>query len=347
MAVRRDRFAAAIEQRDVQPGASLLLLDTVSAFALAAFALGVVRQVVFVAWFVVLGGVEGVVAVLVGLLYLLHLRYLVGARALGPARARLQAGQYGAVLVGWIAAGLVIVLAGSAAVLAGSAAVLAGSSCWPEALPCWPWTRPAACSARSSSSSSSPCAPCVPLAVRRTGLARSKPMTLRRAAAGLALFGRCPFHRALVVLFTVPAAALAGTATLTGPFLLRTVHLPVGVYGLAFVLSGVVGLAGSALAARLLAPGREPRPLTLACLAVGLPAFLLLPFAGGPLPVAVALAVLGTGLPVFFGVIADVALGSVLVTDIPPGRHGPGHGRTPGDRLDHHPVRRPRWRRSR
>lgn len=285
-------LAGALADRVARPRRAMLLLDLLSAAAVGAVALGLRQGVASIGWLIGLGLVQGFLGVLLASLYFVHLRQLVGAQAIGQARARLQAGQFGAALAGRILAGPVIALFGSSAALATD-----GASYLLSAL--------ALASMRSPDRTA---------ALPRAAAPRQG---VRGAAAGLRFFAAHPFHRALLLFMVAPAAALAGAATLTGPFLLRTVHLPVGVYGLAFVLSGVMGLTGSAVAGRLLHPGRDARLTVLVCFGGALLSSVLLPVAAGPLPLAVVCAALGIGLPVLFGAVANVALVSVLATDVP------------------------------
>ncbi|WP_328720250.1 MFS transporter [Streptomyces sp. NBC_00247] len=284
-------LAGVLADRIVHPRRAMMLLDLLSAAAVGGVALGLRHGVASIGWLMALGLVQGFLAVLLSSLYFVHLRQLVGAEAIGPARARLQAGQFGAALVGRILAGPVIALFGSAAALGTDAASYLLSAL-------------ALVSMRSSDRTDG-----------QPGTGK-RGEGLRGAAAGLRFFAGHPFHRALLLFLVAPAAALAGAATLTGPFLLRTVHVPVGVYGLAFVLAGVMGLTGSAIAGRLLGPGRDARTTVLAGFAGALLTSALLPVAAGPLPVAVFCAALGIGLPVLFGAVANVALVSVLATDV-------------------------------
>ncbi|MFD6529733.1 MFS transporter [Streptomyces sp. NPDC060184] len=293
-------LAGALADRIERPRRAMILMDLLSAASVAAVALALRHGVASIVWLMGLGLVQGLLGVLLGSLYFVHLRQLVGAEAIGPVRARLQAGQFGAALVGRILAGPVIALFGSAVALGTDAVSYLLSAL-------------ALLSMRSPDRAA---------AVPET--AGQKREGVRGAAAGLRFFAGHPFHRALLLFIVAPAAAMTGVATLTGPFLLRTVHLPVGVYGLAFVLSGVMGLTGSALAGRLLRPGRDARLTVLVCFAAALASLIPLPVAAGPLPLAVFCAALGLGLPVLFGAVANVALVSVLATDVPEAMMGRG-----------------------
>ncbi|QMU78067.1 MFS transporter [Streptacidiphilus sp. PB12-B1b] len=283
--------AGALADRIARPRRVLAAMDLVSAVAVAVMALGLAHRTATVGWLVCLGVLMGLVGTLCSSLYFVHLRHLVGGDSVGPVRARLQAGQFGAGVVGRLLAGPAVVALGSAAALAvdGASYVLSALAL---------------------------------LAMRTSGLVArestaSVGSTLRGSGAGLRFFAGDGYHRALLVFIVVPAATSSGLTTLTAPFLLRSVHLPVAAYGSVFALAGLLGLAGSTAAGRVLTPGRDPRQVTLAGFAGAVLLSLLLPMASGPLPLAAACAALGIGLPVFCGAIANVAIGSVLVADVP------------------------------
>lgn len=288
--------AGVLADRISRPRRVLLALDTVSALGVAVVALGLSHGIASVAWLVCLAALQGCLSILQECLYFVHLRQLVDNDSIGPVRARLQAGQYGAALLGRILAGPVIVAFGSPAALAIDAVsylLSAGalmSMHAPDLVPPSP--------------------------------ERASAGTFRGAASGLRFFAGHPFHRALLVFLVVPVAAMAGLSTLTGPFLLRVIHLPTAYYGLAFVLSGVMGLAGSAVAARVLGPHRDPRRVTILAFTGGMTCCLLLPLAAGPLPLAVGCAALGLGLPVLFSAIANVGLVSIFSADVSEGEMG-------------------------
>jgi MFS family permease len=255
--------AGALADRITRPRRALTLLDVASALAAAAVAVGLARDVVTVGWLIALSAVQGVVSILAGSLYFTHLSVLVGKDGISRARARLQAGQYGAALVGRSLAGpAVAVLGGQTALAVDAASYLLSAA--------------ALLGMRS------------PDGVPGTGAEGERPAggLLTGAAAGLRALFTQPFQRALMICVLSSAVGLTGITALAGPFLLRDIGLPTGAYGLVFALSGVMGLAGSAAAGRLLGPGREPRTVTVLCFAAGSCCVPLLPVASGPLPLA-------------------------------------------------------------
>ncbi|MBV1850650.1 MFS transporter [Catellatospora tritici] len=288
--------AGALADRVAAPRRLLIALDTFSAVAVALVALSVANHVASVATLIALSIVQGCVSILSSVVYFIHLRQLVDTAAIGPVRARLQAGQYGAGLIGRLLAGPAIVAFGGATALGIDAVSYLLSA--------------------AALLSMSPVRP-IPLAPPH-----ERENLLRSMAAGTRFFLGHAFHRALLVFIIAPVVAGAAVTALTAPFLLREAHIPTEAYGAIFALSGLMGLAGSSLAGRVVRPGRDPRQITLVAFTASLAAGLLLPLADGPLALAAAFAGLGVGLPVLFGSIANVALTPVLVEDAPDNRLG-------------------------
>jgi MFS family permease len=223
--------------------------------------------------------VLGLIGVMVESAYFAHLRSLVGDDDIVGSRARLQAGeQTGGVL---------------ARALAGPAVVIGA-------------VLPFAIDALSF------------LVSAATLLLIRKPETRRPAAggrlldvselgAGLTILRRDAFLRRMTP-FVVGQQIVAGvTLALAAPFLLDVLDVPTAMYGLVYVFLGVAAIAGSAAATRWASRVESRRLAALAYLGTGA-ATLILPFAGGPLPLAIVLAAAGIGLPYFFGAIANVGL---------------------------------------
>lgn len=281
----------ALADRITHPRRVLMTLDLISALAVGAVATALAGHVASIWWLAVLSLVGGCTSIFVEVVYFVHLRQVAGSDDIAAARGRLQAGTYAAGFLGRLAAGPVIVVFGSAMALgvdAGSYVVSALALL--SMRPASPVSRPP---------SVSPAA------------------TLRGAVAGLRLLAGDGFLRVLTVFILAPVAALAGVGALTGPFLLRVVHIPGSVYGLAFALSGLMGLTGSLVVGRLPCTARSPRLATLAAFAIAMGCCLLLPLSAGPLPIALLVAAMGISLPVLFGATANVTLSVVLTADIP------------------------------
>ncbi|MBR7838137.1 MFS transporter [Actinospica durhamensis] len=281
--------AGELADRIARPRRTLILLDTVSALVVAGVALGMAAHVAALGWLIALCAAQGCVSILIGVIYFIHLRQLAGPGQVGPARARLQAGAYGAGFVGRLLAGPVIVAFGVATAMCVDATSYLLSAA-------------ALLSMKHV----------VPVEVER---GKSLLATVRGLGAGVRMFVSSPFHRALLGFILIPATAGAGISALTAPFLLDVVHIPTSVYGLAFVLSGVMGLIGSSVAVKVLSPRRDPRRVTILCFSATLACQLLLPLAGGPTALALACAALGLGLPIFFGALANVGLSPIIVND--------------------------------
>jgi MFS family permease len=292
--------AGALADRIRRPRRTLMLLDLVSALAVGALAAGVATHSATIAWLIGLNMVGGLTSVLLEVIYFLHLNQLAGAPNIGTARARLQAGAYGAAMLGRLLVGPAIVLAGPASALSVDAisyllsiAALLGMT---PAEPVRPAPRP-----------------------ESGGGLRA---TLREMGGGLSFFVGDAFHRSVLIFLLVPSTAMAGAGVLTAPFLLRVVHVPTAAYGTLFIGSSLLGLAGSKVAGRVLGPGHDPRRVLLITFTAGAVCSLLLPLSFGPLPVAAACAALGLAVPVFFGAITNVALSPVLVADVEEGAMG-------------------------
>lgn len=280
-----------LADRVTRPRRTLLTLDTVSAAAVGLMALGLAHGSIRIWWLIMFSLVQGCVSLVVEIVYFIHLRQLCEQGEIGRQRARLQAGEFVAGFIGRLLVGpTIVVFGGAVALLIDAASYLLSAA--------------ALLSMRRAA-----------LAPRTSAAAARITLTAMGAGARF-LLGR-PFHRGLSVFIMVGAATGAAAGTLTAPFLLRTVHVPTSAYGLVFAMIGLMGLAGSTAAGRIVRPGRDPRRLALTAFTAGIGCALLLPLSSGPLAVAMACAALGLGLPIFFGAIANVALSPVIVADVP------------------------------
>jgi MFS family permease len=121
-----------------------------------------------------------------------------------------------------------------------------------------------------------------------------------------------------VVAYAVVAqAAFAGAAALKALFLLRTLRLPVELYGVPALAAAGLGAVGSVLAARLVARGGRPGRVAVGFWAAGALSALALPSAAGPVPVALAVATLGVAVPVLCGAAANVAVVAIVGEQVP------------------------------
>jgi predicted MFS family arabinose efflux permease len=293
--------AGVLGDRLRHPRRTLIVCDGVAGCAVLAVAAGIWRDAATIWWLAGLCFVLGCIAALVETIYFTQLRGLVGPDDLTQARAKLQAGEYAGTTAGQAVTGaLVAAVGGAAAFLVDaisymiSMALLAGIS--------------------APDHGAGPPSPAEGDAVDSTDPREHG--FLAAALAGFAESLHHPFLRAFIGFATVRSLVIGAMAALTAPFLLRTLHLPVGVYGVLFAVTGLAGLAGSVLAARL-ARRSGPQLLTVAGGCGIVVSSLLLPLAGGPVPVAAGLAVLGLGLPVAFGAVANIGLNSIVTDCVP------------------------------
>ncbi|MFD7639206.1 MFS transporter [Kitasatospora sp. NPDC059795] len=281
--------AGVLADRIRRPRRALVLLDAVSALAIAAVAAAVAGDVVSIPWLIALALVSGGVSVITEVVYFLHLNQLVEAGELTRARARLQSGQLGAGLVGRLVAGPAIVAFGTATALAIDAvSYLLSAAALLTMRPVAPLDRPP-----------------------HTG-----PSTfLRDALVGAQVLYRNRFYRVLMLMLSVPVFTGAGSGALGGIYLLHTLRVPTGVFGLVGMAAGLLGLLGSTLAGRVLTARRDPRRVVVLCYLAGALCGLLYPAAGGPLPLALVVTGLGIGVPALFGAVANIALSPVLMAE--------------------------------
>lgn len=286
--------AGALADRITRPRRTLMLLDTLCAVAVGTVAVGLMAHVVTLGWLIVLALIGGGVGIIQEVIYMVHLRQVTGSDGLGKARARLQAGEFAAGFAGRLVAGPVIVAFGPGAALAVDAVSYLLSAT-------------ALLSMR----------PVAPIDHERRDRGASPSAKLREALSGMTVFTQNSYLRLRLIFTLVPAALLAGVSVLTAPFLLRVIHVPPGIYGLSFALAGLAGLAGSILAPRVIRPAWDSRRLSMIGIAVSLIAGLLLPAATGPLPVALTIVALGSGLTVFFGAFTNIVSTTSLMKDLP------------------------------
>jgi MFS family permease len=285
--------AGVLGDRLRHPRRVLRLCDCVASCAVLAVASGIWLRAATVWWLAGLCLLLGCVATLTEVIYFTHLRGVVGPDDLTSARARLQAGEYGAGTVGQALTGvLVAALGGGIAFLVDAvsylgSALLLGRIRTPD------------------------------LGARRPDVT-GEPADgfLRAAAAGLRETARHPALRSFMGFALARSWALGTLAALTAPFLLRTLALPEGLYGLLFAIVGLLGLAGSMLAARLAARDGSRLLIVLGCGGIATTS-VLLPLAQGPVLLAAGLVVLGLGLPTFFGTLANTGLNAIIVGAVP------------------------------
>lgn len=235
--------------------------------------------------FVIVLGVLGVISESA---YFVHLRSLVGDAKLVSARARLQGAEQVGGVLSRVLVGPVIILGAFLPFLIDLVSYLLSAFCLARIERREPRREPT----------------------------HSGRLTGRELGAGFAVIRREPFLRQLAP-FLVGQQIVGGmTLAVLAPFLLTVLDVPTAWYGVLFVLAGVAGVAGTAATPRL-AHRADPRTLTAGGFLGMAVTALLLPFAGGPLPLAAALAALGIGLPYFFSAIANVGLTAFVTAVVP------------------------------
>lgn len=265
----------------------LIGCDLVAAAALACVMLGLAAGRMTVWGLGVFAFVLGVLGVIIETAYFVHLRSLVGDGDIVRARARLQGGEHAGGVLGRALSGPAILLSTVVPFLVDLASYLA--------------------SALSLALIKEP--------EPRRATAETGRVSWHELTAGLALLYREPFLSRLTP-FVLGQQIVAGMILAVLPsFLLTVLDVPTSLYGVMFVFLGVAAVAGTAVASRL-ADRVEARRLTvLAYLGVALTT-LLLPFAGGALPLAAGLAALGIGLPYFFGAISNIGLTAFVTVTV-------------------------------
>jgi MFS family permease len=262
--------------------------ELVAAAAVGAVALGLATGRLSVWALAAVVFVLGLIAVVVETVYFAHLRSLVPEDQLVGARARLQGSDQVGGLLGRALSGPAVAVGLAVPFLIDFVSYLISAVCLlamrtPEA------RRP----------------------VSATGA-----VTRAELAGGLDVVRRDPFLRRLAPLLAGQQLAAGMILALVAPFVLTVLDVPTAWYGALFVFAGAAGAAGTGLSI-LLARGREATALARIGFLGAALAMLVLPLAGGALPMAGAVAALGIGLPYFFGAIANVGLTGVITTTVP------------------------------
>ncbi|GLY54474.1 MFS transporter [Lentzea sp. NBRC 102530] len=284
-------LAGVIGDRLRRPRRVLIGCNAAAAALVLCVALGVGTGVATIWWLAGLCFVLGCIATVVETVYFTHLRSLVPPDRLTSGRARLQTGEYGARTAGQALAGVLI------AVLGGAVALVVDAMTYLVSL--------VLLTRITAPDQGAPPPPAdAPRSVRR------------EIGEGFRQVAKYPFLRTFGVFTAVRSMSVGALATVAAPFLLRELSVPLGLYGALFAISGLAGLAGS------LAAGRLAERMSLDSLAVlgsvgTVCAAFVLPSASGPLPVALAIAVLGLALPTVFGAIANVGLSGALTELVP------------------------------
>ncbi|APU14615.1 MULTISPECIES: MFS transporter [Actinoalloteichus] len=257
----------------------LIGAELVAAAAVGVVALGVAGNWVDVGLLAAFAFVLGCLGALTEAVYFAHLGSIVDRDGQTRARAHLQSGEFVGDLTGRGLAGPLIAITGPVgALLVNIGTRLISALCLVRiAAP----ERPTSPTGR-----------------------RVRPADL---LAGFRAIGDSPYLRRLAPFLAVSQVMRGMVAALTALFVLTVLEVPALWYGALFVVSGLCGLAGSLVAARL-ADRVVPQRLATVGFAGVAATTALLPLASGPLPLAMAVAAFGLGLPIFCGAVANVGM---------------------------------------
>ncbi|OLR92848.1 MFS transporter [Actinokineospora bangkokensis] len=283
-------FAGAVGDRLRRPRRALMGCDAFGALFLLVAAAGLLTGAATIWWLAALCFLLGSMATVVETVYFTHLNTLVSGDDLVAGRVKLQTGEYGARTAGKALAGVVI------AAFGGAAALLLDALSYLTSL---------VLLKRITAEDRGP--------EREPG---PRTTLLRDIRDGFTELRHNSFLRAYSAFTGIRSLAVGALTTITAPFLLVDLAVPLSLYGVLFAVSGLAGLLGSLVA------GRLAKRMELGALAnfgsIGLVlSGLVLPAAGGPLPLAAAVAVLGLALPVAFGAIANVGLSGAITQLVP------------------------------
>jgi len=237
-------------------------------------------------------------------LFFTHLSSVVGTSSIGVARARLQSASYSASALANASAGaLVRVLTPTVALLVDVVSYLYSAMSLrrvqaPDQNPALVATSPAGTTADAEDPKP------------RGGIHHE-------IAEGVRVLLHSPV-RSILYYAIVAQVAFAGAGSLRAIYLLRTLHLPVVVYGVPGLAAALLGSAGSALAVRFIRRDVDAGRLAAACWAAGALAACALPAAAGPAPVVLLVATGGIALPIMLGAAANVAVVTLLGHHIEP-----------------------------
>ncbi|PKV81887.1 MFS transporter [Nocardia fluminea] len=279
-------FAGVLLDRVSRPRRLLILADLIAASAIAVCAVAAFAGVLTVTTLIGLSLTLGATGVARAGLYFSHLSTL-GVRDVSTTRARLQSHSLLARAVGASVAGPLLTVAGAAVMFTCdvltylfSALCLAGLS-----------------------------APDRRETARRGGIARE-------FADGVRVLRDSTVLAAVALYLLIGGAASGGVAAMRAVFLLDDIRIPVSAYGIPAVAATVSAAVGALAAPRILTAGiSADRVLRASVLAAAVCA-LALPLTTGSLPLALLIVCASTALPTFFGAIMNIALITVMGTDV-------------------------------
>ncbi|MFC9876143.1 MFS transporter [Nocardia salmonicida] len=279
-------FAGVLLDRVSRPRRLLIVADLIAASAIAVCAVAAFARVLTVTTLIGLSLTLGVTGVARAGLYFSHLSTL-GVRDLSTTRARLQSNSLLARSAGASVAGPLLTAVGAAVMFSCdvltylfSAFCLAGLS-----------------------------APDHRETARRGGIARE-------FADGVRVLRDSKVLAALALYLLIGGAASGGVAAVRAVFLLNDIRIPVSAYGIPAVAATLSAALGALAAPRILAVGISADRVLRATVLAAAVCALALPLTTGSLPLALLIVCASTALPTFFGAIMNIALITVMGTDV-------------------------------
>ncbi|MFL6073612.1 MAG: MFS transporter [Mycobacteriales bacterium] len=282
--------AGAFADRVARPRRVLIGTELAAGLAVGAFMVGVATHLAGYGWLLALTLVLGVLTAIAGTLFFIHLNSLRSG-ALAESRARLQATSYVVGLGASASAAPAISAFGPVTALATDAVSYLVS----------------AVSLRS-----------IRTPDRNPALdpSRAPAPVHREAVEGIRILIRSRL-RPVVMYVVIGQSAFAGVVALKALFFLRTLRMPLYLYGIPGLCGTAFGVLGSIVASRSVRAGRDAGRLTAGYWAGAATSLLLLPASAGPLPVAVASVSASLTAFTLCGAAANVALVALISESTP------------------------------
>jgi MFS family permease len=123
--------------------------------------------------------------------------------------------------------------------------------------------------------------------------------------------------RPIVGYMLLAQAAFTGVAALKAIFILRTLDIPLYLYGVPAIGAMAFGVLGSVLAGRMIGAGRSPGRCTLGWWLGSAVSLLILPAAAGPLPALLGTATLSLSVMSLCGSAANITLVALFSESVP------------------------------
>jgi hypothetical protein len=253
--------AGALADRVARPRRVLIGTELAAGVAVGAFMLGVATHLARYGWLVALTVVLGVLTAIASTLFFIHLNSLRSG-ALAESRAQLQATSYVAGLGASASAAPAISAFGPVTALATDAVSYLVSAFSLRSI-----RTPDRNPARDPTRTPDP--------------------IHREAVEGLRILVRSRL-RPVMVYVILGQTAFAGIAALKALFILRTLRVPLYLYGIPSLCAAAFGVLGSIIASRAIKAGRGAGRLTVGFWAGAAFTLLALPASTGPLPMVVA-----------------------------------------------------------